>query len=199
MQILPVVKDYATPNLSSQVAVVFELNNADDLPTLVTEMLRLGNDRQGFRWFAAPGDNDTRRVRQSVETAGMKRTSVALSARRPYCGPSGSVEQPKLDSDRVGHLAHDAAKRVHFAYEVPLGNSTDSRIAGHLGDEINIQRVKGCLQPHARTGHRGLAAGVAGSDYDDLELFRELHGTSILQSDVGRTLLSDKWVQISKF
>ncbi|MDB5308266.1 MAG: hypothetical protein JWO38_2468 [Gemmataceae bacterium] len=62
LQIMPVTKDPATPNLSSQAAVLFELGNADDLPTLVTEMLRLGNDRLGFRWFAAPDEPEARRV-----------------------------------------------------------------------------------------------------------------------------------------
>jgi hypothetical protein len=61
-QLLPLAREAAAPNLSNQAPVLFELSDADDLPTLVTEMLRLGNDRQGFRWFAAPGDPDTKRV-----------------------------------------------------------------------------------------------------------------------------------------
>ena len=124
---------------------------------------------------------------------------VALGARRPYRWAPGSIQKTELNAYGVGHLAHDAAKRVHFAYEVPLGNSTDSRIAGHLRDQINIQRVKGCLQAHARAGDCGLASSVSSSDYDDLELLRELHGTSILQADVGRAPVSDKCVQISQF
>ena len=62
LQIVPVVKEPGTPTFSSQTAVLFELESADDLPTLVTEMLRLGNDRQGFRWFAASDDEGDRRV-----------------------------------------------------------------------------------------------------------------------------------------
>ncbi len=61
-QVLPVTRESATPNVSNQAPVLFELSDADDLPILATEMLRLGNDRQGFRWFAVPGDTDTRRV-----------------------------------------------------------------------------------------------------------------------------------------
>ncbi|MBA4188259.1 MAG: hypothetical protein C0467_09665 [Planctomycetaceae bacterium] len=61
-QVLPVSRESGTPVVSNQAPVLFELSDADDLPTLVTEMLRLGNDRQGFRWFAAPGDEDTKRV-----------------------------------------------------------------------------------------------------------------------------------------
>lgn len=61
-QILPLAKEPGTPNVSNQAPVLFELSDADDLPTLVTEMLRLGNDRQSFRWFAAPNDVETKRV-----------------------------------------------------------------------------------------------------------------------------------------
>jgi hypothetical protein len=59
VQILPVTRETGTPNLSSQTPVLFELQSADDLPTLVGEMLRLGNDRQGFRWFASPSAPET--------------------------------------------------------------------------------------------------------------------------------------------
>jgi hypothetical protein len=61
-QVLPVAREAAPPALSNQAPVLFELERAEDLPALVTEMLRLGNDRQGFRWFAAPGEPDTKRV-----------------------------------------------------------------------------------------------------------------------------------------
>ena len=50
-QILPAVRDPAPPQLSSQAPVLFELEAATDLPVLVGEMLRLGNDRQSVRWL----------------------------------------------------------------------------------------------------------------------------------------------------
>ena len=52
LQVLPVTKESGTPNISTQAAVLFELDSASDLPGLVTEMLRLGNDRQSVRWIA---------------------------------------------------------------------------------------------------------------------------------------------------
>ncbi|MFO0805976.1 MAG: hypothetical protein U0791_22960 [Gemmataceae bacterium] len=51
LQIVPLAKVPGDPELSSQTPVLFELESADDLPTLVLEMLRLGNDKQSFRWF----------------------------------------------------------------------------------------------------------------------------------------------------
>jgi hypothetical protein len=61
-QVLPVVREPGSPATSAQAPVLFELSHADDLPTLAIEMLRLGNDRQSFRWFAAPGDDESKRV-----------------------------------------------------------------------------------------------------------------------------------------
>src|SRR5215213_366561 len=58
-QLLPVTRDGTPPQISNQAPVLFELERAEDLPTLVSEMLRLGNDRQGFRWF---DDGDNKRV-----------------------------------------------------------------------------------------------------------------------------------------
>jgi hypothetical protein len=51
LQIVSLAKMPGDPELASQTPVLFELESADDLPTLVLEMLRLGNDRQSFRWF----------------------------------------------------------------------------------------------------------------------------------------------------
>jgi len=62
LQALPLVRDSATPMLSAQAPVLFELTNADDLPTLVREILRLGNDRQSYRWIADPANPDQPRV-----------------------------------------------------------------------------------------------------------------------------------------
>ena len=59
-QLLPTTRDAAAPHLSNQAPVLFELDRTEDLPTLVTEMLRLGNDRQSFRWFATPYDDNKR-------------------------------------------------------------------------------------------------------------------------------------------
>lgn len=61
-QLLPVARDPVAPTISNQAPVLFELERAEDLPVLATEMLRLGNDRQGFRWFAGAGDADGKRV-----------------------------------------------------------------------------------------------------------------------------------------
>lgn len=55
LQIFPTTRDPAPPKLSSQAPVLFELASPDLLPGVVGEMLRLGNDRQGFRQVAGDG------------------------------------------------------------------------------------------------------------------------------------------------
>ncbi len=50
-QMLPIVRDPAAPPPTPQTPVLFELPDAEQLPDLVAEMLRLGNDRQSFRFL----------------------------------------------------------------------------------------------------------------------------------------------------
>ena len=57
----------------------------------------------------------------------------------------------------------------------PFGDAADGRIARHLRDQVDIERVQRGLQAHARGGHGGLASGMAGADDDYVELFGELH------------------------
>src|SRR5262245_16340029 len=55
-QALPLGPDPVEPALSAQAPVLFELPRPDLLPALVGEILRLGNDRQGFRWLRDEGE-----------------------------------------------------------------------------------------------------------------------------------------------
>lgn len=58
-QILPLKKDSLASPLAAQAPVIFELSSAADLASMVGEMLRLGNDRQSFRWIQ---DGDVQKV-----------------------------------------------------------------------------------------------------------------------------------------
>lgn len=62
VEVLPLAKASGPPTVGSQTPVLFELDSASDLPSFVTEMLRLGNDRQGFRAFAGPTPDADGRV-----------------------------------------------------------------------------------------------------------------------------------------
>jgi hypothetical protein len=98
---------------------------------------------------------------------------IGLRAGRPHGRLAAGVEQAELDAYGVDDLTHDAAQGVNFAHQVPLGDPTHSGIAGHLRDEIEIDRVKRGPQAHPRRSHGGLAAGVSRADYDYVVFFRK--------------------------
>ena len=52
LQLFPVVSMSGPPQLSQQAPVLFDLPDAATMSEFVTEMLRLGNDRQSFRRVA---------------------------------------------------------------------------------------------------------------------------------------------------
>ena len=89
---------------------------------------------------------------------------VALSSRRPHSRPTARIQQSKLNTDLVGQLTHDAAKSVDLPDEMSLRNPADGGIAGHLCNEIEIQRHKCRPQPHSRRRDRSFATGMAGAN-----------------------------------
>lgn len=115
-QVLPVTKEVGVPAVSNQAPVLFELSDADDLPTLVSEMLRLGNDRQGFRWFAAPGDPDTKRV--LVRVIGPPYYTLLRALDTTAAGTKGTIRAyleraPKVWVE-IGHT-HPVASQIRVA------------------------------------------------------------------------------------
>jgi hypothetical protein len=54
-----------------------------------------------------------------------------------------------------------------------LGDAADGGVAGHLRDEVEVEREERRAQAHARGGHGGFAAGVACADDDYVVLFGE--------------------------
>jgi hypothetical protein len=62
LQMLPVERESRPPQLTDTTPVLFELPDAGQLPTLAGEMLRLGNDRQGFRWLKPEAEGEAASV-----------------------------------------------------------------------------------------------------------------------------------------
>src|SRR5262245_10731196 len=112
-QALPVEREAETPALSNQSPVLFELSDADDLPTLATEMLRLGNDRQGFRWFAAPDKGESKRV--LLRVIGPPYYTLLRALDRSAAGTRGTVRAYLERAPRVwveiGHI-HPLAGQI---------------------------------------------------------------------------------------
>lgn len=61
-QALPLTRDSGPLVAGVHTPVLFELADASDLPGLVNELLRLGNDRIGLRWLGSAGENEPQRV-----------------------------------------------------------------------------------------------------------------------------------------
>ena len=90
-------------------------------------------------------------------------------ARGDHTAGPRRVEQTELDADGIGYFAHDAAERIDLADQVALGDAADGRVAGHLGDEVQIHGDHGGAAAHAGGGAGGFAPGVSGADDDDVE------------------------------
>jgi hypothetical protein len=107
LQLLPVVR-VDNPVPTPQTPVLFELADAAQLPVLVTEMLRLGNDRQGFRWL-----NDDAGSRVLLRVIGPPYYSLlrALETDGQTPAPRAYVERAPRVWVEFGHT-HPLAEKI---------------------------------------------------------------------------------------
>src|SRR6185437_8237632 len=110
---------------------------------------------------------------------------VALRSGRPYGGAARGVEEAKLDPDGVRYFAHDAAESVDFANKMAFGDASDGGVAGHLGDEIEVEREQRGAQAHAGRSHGGFAAGVSSPHDDYVVLFGKRHPFYFSEQAIG--------------
>lgn len=108
LQIVPLAKVPGDPELASQTPVLFELESADDLPVLVLEMLRLGNDRQSFRWFES--ENGSRVL---LRVLGPPYYTLLRAIDRTASGTKGAVRAYLEASPRVW---------VEYGFAHPFGS-----------------------------------------------------------------------------
>ncbi len=107
-EILPVVKQAGVPELASNEPVLFDLP-AESLADFAVEMLRLGNDRQGFRSFA-----DGQRV--LLRVIGPPYYTLLRALDRLHAGVVAYVEKSPRVWVEIGH-AHPLAAKL----KVPEG------------------------------------------------------------------------------
>ena len=93
---------------------------------------------------------------------------VRLRPRRPDRRAATAVQQLELDAGRVDGLAHQAAEGVDLANQMSLCRAADGRITGHMPNSVRRQRAQRDPAAQAHRGMRGLAAGVARADDDDV-------------------------------
>ena len=69
----------------------------------------------------------------------------------------------------VRRAAHHAVQRVDLAHDVALAEAADRRVARHLADAVEAMRDQRRARAHAVRRQRGLGAGMAAADHDDVE------------------------------
>ena len=85
------------------------------------------------------------------------------------------VEKPELNACFVRQDPHQAAEGVDLPDKVPLGQAADGRIAGHLGDRLEMDGHQAGAEAHGARRRRGFAAGMPGPDDDDVEIVALRH------------------------
>jgi hypothetical protein len=80
-----------------------------------------------------------------------------------------TIQQAELDTGAVDYAAHNAAERVYLSDNMAFSDPTDSRIARHLPDKIQIDRNKSRLGAQARRRRGRLAPGVPRTYYDHIK------------------------------
>ena len=101
--------------------------------------------------------------------------AIGLRARRTHRRTLARVQDPELDARFVGGEGHRPAERVELLDQMPLADPADRRIARHLAQRLEVVREQQRLPAHPRAGERGLGAGVAAADDNDVESLMENH------------------------
>ena len=109
----------------------------------------------------ALSDRKIIRILELVPHLDRVHAAVHLGSRGEYCGTLGPVEHPHLDRALVCDLAHDAAQRIDFSYELALGRAADARIAGKVCKAVQRQREQYRVKAELRTRICSLAACVS--------------------------------------
>ncbi len=95
--------------------------------------------------------------------------AVGLGAGGAHRRTLRGIEDAELDAGLVGGRCHGAAQRIHLAYQMALADAADRRVAAHRPEGVEVVGQQQRVRPCPRCGERGLGAGVAAADDDDIE------------------------------
>ena len=109
LQLFPLFRSAELLANPRQTPVIFELADRDALAPLVTEMLRLGNDRQGYRWLEDP--RGTSPGRALLRVAGP-----------PYYSLLRAIDRDGQKSAPVAFFEQAAGVWVQLGYRHPLAD-----------------------------------------------------------------------------
>src|SRR5262245_3918416 len=117
----------------------------------------------GFDDFEAWNSADRGLHRSRVKLA------VGLSARASHSGSFPAVQDPELDSTKVGDATHETVKRIDFPNQMTLAEPANGGITRHGSNSCEPMGNQSRARTHARGRSRGFAAGVAASNHHDVE------------------------------
>jgi hypothetical protein len=111
-ELLPLQADAKLIDRLEQTPVLFDLAGGEDLAQLVVEILRLGNDRQSFRWLEG-GNEDKEGDRALLRVVGPPYYSLlrAIDRNGNKTGPTAYVERAPRVWVELGH-SHPLAEHV---------------------------------------------------------------------------------------
>src|SRR5208282_3354491 len=90
-------------------------------------------------------------------------------ARATHGRTLAAIEQAELNAGGVRYAAHEAVESVDLAYQVPLAEPANRRIAGHGADGRKPLGNRGYSRAHARGRGSGLTAGMAAPNDNQIE------------------------------
>jgi len=94
---------------------------------------------------------------------------ISLGAGGTHRWPLTSVQNSELDTCLVRSNSHYSAKRIDLADKVPLSNTPDRWITGHLTQRLDAVSKQQCSAPHPRRGQGSFSAGVTAPHDDHVE------------------------------
>ena len=94
--------------------------------------------------------------------------AVGLRSRSAHRRTFAAVEQAELDAGGIGDPPHQAVERVDLTYQMALAQPADGGIARHDADGLALHRHQRSCRTGPGRGGRGLAAGMAAADDDDI-------------------------------
>ena len=118
-QALPIQKSDEDLDLSDKTEVLFEIDTDDQLITVVTEMLRLGNDRQSFRHVV---EDKTEKTLLRVTSPPYYTLLRAIDSRSDHNETNRTASVTSTDTGIQAYVQQNSRVWVPVGYRHPLGS-----------------------------------------------------------------------------